>query len=96
MQVLKAIMAFVLVLSLMWLLSFLIKRFGDSKFMAINRADRRLKLVEHLPIDAKNRLVLVRRDDKEHLLLVSHDHALVVEQGVKAKAEPKEKQNVKN
>lgn len=91
-QVLKVIMAFALVLSLMWLLSFLIKKFGDSKFMTVNRADRRLKLIEHLPIDTKNRLVLVRRDDKEHLLLVSHEHALVVEQGIKAKAEPKEKQ----
>lgn len=94
-HILRVVAAFALVLSLMWLLSWAIRRFGEGRFMAAARADRRLKIIEHIAVDTKNRLVLVRRDDKEHLLLVSNDHALVVEQGIKAKAQPKENQNVK-
>jgi flagellar protein FliO/FliZ len=41
---------------------------------------RRLALVDALPLDGKRRLVLVRRDDREHLLLLGMEGDLVVEQ----------------
>ncbi|MBX6323286.1 MAG: flagellar biosynthetic protein FliO [Rhodospirillaceae bacterium] len=43
---------------------------------------RRMGLVEVLPLDAKRRLVLVRRDGVEHLLLVGPAGDLVVEHGI--------------
>ena len=90
MQVLRFIAAFAFVISLMWILSFVMKRLGYGK-MPLKRADRRLEVLEYLPLDNKNRMVLVRRDDREHLLVVSADHAVTVEQGIKAKPIKKEK-----
>ncbi len=40
---------------------------------------RRLALVDVLALDGKRRLVLVRRDDREHLLLLGVESDLVVE-----------------
>jgi flagellar protein FliO/FliZ len=42
-------------------------------------AGRRLAVVESLAVDVKHRLILVRRDDREHLLLVGGTAPLVVE-----------------
>jgi len=40
---------------------------------------RRLQLVEILPLDAKTRAVLLRRDDTEHLVVIGPDSLAVVE-----------------
>jgi flagellar protein FliO/FliZ len=37
-------------------------------------------------VDAKRRLVLVRRDDREHLLLLGATQDVVVESGIAARA----------
>ena len=49
--------------------------------MVTGRA-RRLGVVETVPLDAKHRLVLVRRDAAEHLLLLGPAGAAVVEAGI--------------
>lgn len=46
---------------------------------------RRLSLVETLFLDGKSRLVLVRRDDAEHLLVLGPQGAQVVERNIAAK-----------
>lgn len=51
------------------------------------RRRRRLAQVESLALDGKRRLVLVRRDGREHLLLVGGAADLVVERDI-APAEP--------
>jgi len=43
---------------------------------------RRLSVVEVTPVDGRRRLVLVRRDDKEHLILLSPTAETVVETGI--------------
>ncbi len=43
----------------------------------------RLTVREVLPLDAKRRLVLVQRDDVEHLLLLGADSESVVERGIR-------------
>ena len=48
------------------------------------KGERRLGVVEIASIDAKRRLVLVRRDDKEHLLLTGGPVDVVVEAGIAA------------
>ena len=90
-EIVRSIVAFIFVLSLMWALSLLMKRLGYGKFMPMKSEDRRLEMLEYLPLDTKNRLVLVRRDDVEHLLLVNAEGSTVVETGNKAKARPKPK-----
>jgi flagellar protein FliO/FliZ len=45
---------------------------------------KRLGVAEVKVIDAKHRLVLIRRDDKEHLILLGGDRDLVIETGIDA------------
>ena len=45
-------------------------------------AGRRLSLVETTALDPRRRLVLVRRDDVEHLILVGPEGARIVERGI--------------
>lgn len=53
---------------------------------------RRLQVVERLALSPRQALLLVRRDDKEHLLLIGGNDGLLVEGGIPAtetKAEQK-------
>ena len=43
---------------------------------------KRLAILEVAPLDAKRRLVLVRRDGAEHLLLIGGESDLVVERAI--------------
>ncbi len=43
---------------------------------------RRIEVIEVAPVDGRRRLVLVRRDNVEHLLLLSPTSELVVEAGI--------------
>ncbi len=61
-----------------WLLKQLQKRMG----MRLHGGKRRLSLVEVLPLDTKRRLVLVRRDDREHLVIIGGEHDLIVERDI--------------
>lgn len=45
---------------------------------------RRIKVVENLAIDARRRVVLIKRDDKEHLILLGHNNDVVIEQNIPA------------
>jgi flagellar protein FliO/FliZ len=58
---------------------------GKWKFAA---ADRRLAVVESLMIGPKQRLLIVRRDNVEHLVLSGPDGASVIEAHIPAKAQP--------
>lgn len=50
--------------------------------------NRRLNIVDSAAIDPKRQLVLVRRDNVEHLLVVGGSHDLIVESGITPPAEP--------
>ncbi|MBM3536166.1 MAG: hypothetical protein FJX60_24430 [Alphaproteobacteria bacterium] len=47
-----------------------------------NRTGRRLQLVEVLMLDTRRRVVLVRRDDVEHLVLLGATSETVIERGI--------------
>lgn len=82
---LRFIVALVFVLALIGVFGLLLRRFGPGAgLMARARGERRLAVVEVLPLDAKRRLVLVRRDGVEHLLLLGAATDLVVEGGLPA------------
>lgn len=46
------------------------------------RSDRRLEIVEHANLDGRRKLVLIRRDDVEHLLMMGGPVDVVVETGI--------------
>jgi flagellar biogenesis protein FliO len=56
------------------------------------KSQKRIDVIEQTPIDAKRRLVLVRRDGVEHLLMIGGPVDIVIEGGIGAEAvrgEPK-------
>lgn len=59
------------VLLLMAVVFWLLRRFGPQGAAMRTGGGRRLGLVESLPIDPRTRLVLIRQDGHEHLLVVS-------------------------
>ena len=76
----KFVLAFVFVLSLIGLATVAARRFGFGlPTTPRNAAQRRLGIVESLNVDGKRRLVLIRRDDTEHLLLLGMGTELLIE-----------------
>lgn len=73
---LRFILALLLVLGLLALAAFLLRRSGLGPKLG---RSRRLSVLESLPVGPKHRLLLVRRDDVEHLLLLGPEGDLVVE-----------------
>lgn len=83
--------ALLIVLGLIAGIAWLVRRFGwGGKIAPVARkpvGDRRLSVVEACNVDGKRRLVLVRRDGVEHLvMLTANGSAVVVERGI-AKSE---------
>ena len=83
MELIRAVLALVLVLGLIGGAAWAARRFGPSLwFGARPKADRSLGILESLSIDARHRLVLVRRGERKHLLLIGPNHSLLVEDGI--------------
>lgn len=87
-SVLTALFALGVVLVLIvlgvWLLKFV---FNASGNVARGR-NRRLAVIDSLPIDQKRQLLIVRRDNVEHLILTGGQHDLVVETGIPVSEAP--------
>jgi flagellar protein FliO/FliZ len=81
---LKAVAAFAFVMGIMYLFSWGIKKLGLTGQSMLPGAKRRLKIVEYLPLDARRRLVLIRRDQKEFLLVLGPTGETVVESNIPA------------
>ncbi|HUY68473.1 MAG TPA: flagellar biosynthetic protein FliO [Alphaproteobacteria bacterium] len=67
------------VISLMALLGFALKYIRLRGLNAAPTRGRRLRVVESLALDMRRRLVIVRCDEAEHLLLLGHEEDIVVE-----------------
>ena len=74
----RALFALVITLGLVGLAAVAARRFGPEWMTRLQRpkADRRLSIVESLPLDPARRLVLVRLDDRERLLLLGDGRLL--------------------
>jgi flagellar protein FliO/FliZ len=84
----RFLLALVLVLGLILALSWALKRFGLGQGQANTLGrKRRLRLVESSTIDARHRIVLVRRDAVEHLVLLGPTSTQVIERGIPAPAD---------
>lgn len=78
--------ALVFVLGLIGLFSLLLKRLSMNGVAGLRsgRGERRLKVVETVMVDGKRRMVLVRRDNREHLLLLGQQNDLLIESNIEA------------
>src|SRR5437879_3429190 len=81
---LKLLFAFVVVFGLLALALWLVRRFGGERLT--NAATRgrqpRLAVVDTATVDPRRRLVLIRRDNVEHLLMIGGPTDVVVEPNI--------------
>jgi flagellar protein FliO/FliZ len=67
---LKFLFALIFVLALMGGLAFVLKKLGLAGDKLPGGDKRRLKVLESLPLDARRKVILLRKDDTEHLVIL--------------------------
>jgi flagellar biogenesis protein FliO len=84
MQALTFVFAFVAVLALIGVAAWLVRRFAGSRLGANTNRGRmpRLAVIDAAAVDGRRRLVLVRRDNIEHLLMIGGPTDIVVEANI--------------
>src|ERR1700709_656839 len=80
----KFFIAFAVVLGLIALTAWLVRRFGAARLGGANARGRqpRLAVIDAASVDGRRRLVLIRRDNVEHLLMIGGPSDLVVEPNI--------------
>lgn len=87
------VLALAFVLALILAAAWAFRKFGRGGIKAPRRGlggQRRLGVVEAIAVDTRRRLVLVRRDNREHLLLLGPQGETVVETGIPIPSESDE------
>lgn len=79
---LRVIVSLVLVVGLMLAVLWALRRFNIGGMVARPGTQRRLAVVETMTMDSRRRLVLVRRDGVEHLLMLGGTQDVVIERGI--------------
>lgn len=84
MQALTFFFAFVAVLVLIGIVAWLVRRFAGNRLGANGSRGRmpRLAVIDAAAVDGRRRLVLVRRDNVEHLLMIGGPTDIVVEPNI--------------
>jgi len=79
----RALASLLVVLGLILMVAYALRRWGERvpglASLAARRGPGRLEVKEALTLDARHRLVLVRCDDREHLLVLSPDGACQID-----------------
>src|SRR5271169_1088136 len=88
----RFILAFLIVLGLIGVIAWALRRFGAGRFRDSARGRQpRLAVIDHASVDGRRRLILVRRDNVEHLLMIGGPTDVVVEPNiVRAVASPRD------
>ena len=75
--------AFLVVLALIGLTAWLVRRFGSNRLGGAARGRQpRLAVIDAATVDGRRRLVLIRRDNVEHLLMIGGPTDVVVEPNI--------------
>jgi flagellar protein FliO/FliZ len=84
MQTLTFLFAFIAVLALIGVAAWLVRRFANNRLGANTQRGRmpRLAVIDAAAVDGRRRLVLVRRDNVEHLLMIGGPSDIVVEPNI--------------
>src|SRR6266446_6937603 len=84
MQTLTFLFAFIAVLALIGVAAWLVRRFATNRLGANTNRGRmpRLAVIDAAAVDGRRRLVLVRRDNVEHLLMIGGPSDVVVEPNI--------------
>jgi len=83
---LQFFLALIFVLGLIGAVAVLLRHFGFGGAIRLQRRlkgeRRRLEVTDVIPVDARRRLILVRRDDTEHLILLGMNDDILIESGI--------------
>src|ERR1700738_4734446 len=84
MQALTFFFAFVAVLALIGVAAWMVRRFATNRLGANTNRGRmpRLAVIDAAAVDGRRRLVLVRRDNMEHLIMIGGPTDIVVEPNI--------------
>lgn len=82
---LRFILALIFVIALIGVFAVIFRRlgFGFPSNAIRPSGERRIGVVEVAPLDSRRKLVLVRRDDVEHLLVISPTTEVVIERNIR-------------
>ena len=79
----KFFVAFAIVLALIGLTAWLVRRFSANRLGGSTRGRQpRLAVIDAASVDGRRRLVLIRRDNVEHLMMIGGPNDLVVEPNI--------------
>lgn len=84
----RFIFSFFFVLGLLGLLAVILKHYANKSFsgklfsLNMNKDGGRIEVVEARYLDHKSKLLLIKRDKVEHLLLISDGKVTVIESGI--------------
>ncbi len=80
----RFLFAFIIVLALIGATAFLVRRFGAGGVGASSARGRqpRLAVIDAAAVDGRRRLILIRRDNVEHLLMIGGPSDVVVEANI--------------
>ena len=80
----RFIIAFVVVLALIAVTAWLVRRFGSGALSSAGGRGRqpRLAVIDAASVDARRKLILVRRDNVEHLLMIGGPSDVVIEPNI--------------
>ena len=89
---LQFFLALIFVLGLIGAVAIVLRHFGLGGAIRLQRRlkgeRQRLEVTDVIPIDARRRLILVRRDDTEHLILLGLNEDILIEGGIPARDVP--------
>jgi flagellar protein FliO/FliZ len=79
----QLVVAFVVVFILIFLAFWLLRRFGGTRIGGASRGRQpRLAVIDAAAVDGRRRLVLIRRDNVEHLVMIGGPTDVVIEQNI--------------
>lgn len=76
------VIAFVVVLALIGAVAWLVRRFGAARLAAGRGRQPRLAVIDAASIDGRRKLIIIRRDNVEHLLMIGGPTDVVVETNI--------------
>ena len=92
---LRTLFALVFVLVLICALTWFLRRVNQSRLLRGGKGGKRVAISDIVSVDGKRKLVLVRRDNVEHLLLIGGATDIVVESGIGASGETNQNHDAK-
>ncbi len=82
-QFIRLLAALAFVIALMGGLVFILKKLGLAHSASLSTGkQRRLKIIEALPLDARHRAVLLQRDETQHLVILGPNGETIVETNI--------------